>query len=77
MYKIRRVYICDGCKRVELARSGCELNLIGDIVKKSPLPADWVELDKVHYCPTCHEVFRRVMSEICKELKEEDGGAEK
>ena len=69
MHKIKKVYICDACGKVELSRTKYEMTPLGDIIKTRPLPSDWAEIGKVHYCPVCHEVYRRVLQEAREELR--------
>ena len=63
MYKLKHVYICDCCGKVELPHK-VYINSIDDTV--NGLPIGWILFNKIHLCETCGKAYKQLQMNIQK-----------
>lgn len=58
MYKLRFIYICDHCGKVELPEVVyCGIDAV------NIMPHNWGWLGKAHLCDECYAAYRKLMDE--------------
>ena len=62
-YKLKKVYICDHCSKVELP----DMDLLGHEVIKV-MPIGWTKLGKEHLCPECSRVYKEFINATSKQV---------